>query len=846
MVGAMGHGHATSFVRMLWSDWVRPTILFFVVDVKGCPSWAATSCAGQAESTTTVSFALSPLLLSVALAPAPPPACIEPTAFNTRRVDSGRVADVRFHGDQYLPVVWVRDVHSSRLPGGAGGVAVARGRYGRPYAYDVNSKWAAMVSFPTCKRGADAGKAELTVASLSRARSVDDHTGMEFLSHSVVVEMPFVESTGHNLCHMYLDKSVDSEVIVVQCIHGEYSGNIAVIFVVDMEQTYNTKRLTVLSTTTFKFPAHYFRSLVVLRNWLPRSPGYGSRTFFVTTFHRDSLSSSHLKPSHNEVFRVEELTGNFTHVISNVIDVFRVCDSLLGVSYRLDEEQELIKFYHRDDPTRPLHLPGSMSYESHKGKTISAGSGFVFSAFINLIDVFDPTSGFLILTITLSSRDNIMDQVAAVAAVTTRSQLGALAAGATISRCGANSAMVGVMGHGHATSFVRMLWFDWLRPTIRFFVVEVSDDTSISFALSPLLLSVARAPSPPPARAFPTPGDLWVDISRVADVRFGVLRLRHVQSGRGGGVAVAQSPPRCTFAYGVNSKWAAMLAESGFGHSCCGATLTVASLAGLECQPSVNDTGSDFFAYRGGAGWPLVNSFAVEIPSLQSPGPRQVRMHLDKSVDREVIVVQQAQKNHYQNIAVILVVDMEQTYNTKSLAILSTTTCTFPVSYSFESLVVLRNSLPRSPGYGSRSFFVTIVHTESVYSSHSQPSNNEVFRVEESTTNFTNMLSNVAHVFRVCDSLLGVSYNINKKQECIQFYHRDDPTRPLNLPGSMIYESHKGKKVRTFSADSGFVFSVFGNMIDVIEPTSGFLVLTITFSSLDNIACVTHFSFFLN
>ncbi|KAH3714600.1 hypothetical protein Pelo_18890 [Pelomyxa schiedti] len=190
MVGVMGHGHATSLVRMLWSDWVRPTILFFVVDARGFPSGATTCSYSQAKSTTTVSFALSPLLLSVALAPAPPPACIN-TASGASWVDSDRAADVAYGGSYplYHPVVWVRDVHT-RLPGGAGGVAVARGRPGEAYVYAVDSKWAAMVSYSTAGNGSPAA---LTVASLLRVPSVDDHTGMEYLSNSVVVEMPFVD-----------------------------------------------------------------------------------------------------------------------------------------------------------------------------------------------------------------------------------------------------------------------------------------------------------------------------------------------------------------------------------------------------------------------------------------------------------------------------------------------------------------------------------------------------------------------------------------------------------------------------------------------------------------------------
>ncbi|KAH3714082.1 hypothetical protein Pelo_19410 [Pelomyxa schiedti] len=58
-------------------------------------------------------------------------------------------------------------------------------------------------------------------------------------------------------------------------------------------------------------------------------------------------------------------------------------------------------------------------------------------------------------------------------AITTRGQLGALAAGATVNRCGADSPMQRVMGRDHASSFLRILWFDVVLPTIRLFVLDV-------------------------------------------------------------------------------------------------------------------------------------------------------------------------------------------------------------------------------------------------------------------------------------------------------------------------------------------------------------------------------------
>ncbi|KAH3745414.1 hypothetical protein Pelo_13163 [Pelomyxa schiedti] len=188
--------------------------------------------------------------------------------------------------------------------------------------------------------------------------------------------MPFVEYTVPIRFQLYLDKSVDSEVIVVLSPHNSYSGNRADIFVVDMEQTYNTKSLTILSTTTCMFPEHIFESLVVLRNWLPRSPDYGSRSFFVNAVVADGVSyRRNKKMCRNELFHVEESTGTLTHMVSHMVDVFRVCDSLLG----------------------------GMLFKSHKGKKVRRfyiDSGFMLNVFGNLIDVIEPTTGFLVLSIT--------------------------------------------------------------------------------------------------------------------------------------------------------------------------------------------------------------------------------------------------------------------------------------------------------------------------------------------------------------------------------------------------------------------------------------------------------------
>ncbi|KAH3763270.1 hypothetical protein Pelo_4871 [Pelomyxa schiedti] len=90
------------------------------------------------------------------------------------------------------------------------------------------------------------------------------------------------------------------------------------------------------------------------------------------------------------------------------------------------------------------------------------------------------------------------------AGLTTQRQLGALAAG-SVARCGACAPILQVMGQAPATSFVAMLWFDVVRPTIRLFILDVStvrsgshpcnpQDISVRFAFCPLLMSLSQRP----------------------------------------------------------------------------------------------------------------------------------------------------------------------------------------------------------------------------------------------------------------------------------------------------------------------------------------------------------------
>ncbi|KAH3714344.1 hypothetical protein Pelo_19148 [Pelomyxa schiedti] len=86
-----------------------------------------------------------------------------------------------------------------------------------------------------------------------------------------------------------------------------------------------------------------------------------------------------------------------------------------------------------------------------------------------------------------------------------------------------------------------------------------------------------------------------------------------------------------------------------------------------------------------------------------------LRISLDKSADREAVVIVQLMVEGGPHSAIIYVFDMEQTYNCKSLALLSTTRGNLPISHTLRSAFVMRNCNSCSPSFGKRIFIVQMV-----------------------------------------------------------------------------------------------------------------------------------------
>ncbi|KAH3765138.1 hypothetical protein Pelo_2970 [Pelomyxa schiedti] len=408
------------------------------------------------------------------------------------------------------------------------------------------------------------------------------------------------------------------------------------------------------------------------------------------------------------------------------------------------------------------------------------------------------------------------------ATTTTRAQLGAVAAGATIPRCGARCPMVLAMGHGPAAWLVGSLWRDLVRPTLRTLRLDAFTEHfpfSLAVTVSPLLLGAVPGspPDPSPSLAFS-----WVRPTPVGSDSAVTVR-RNPAGGPSAGDWVLATRDTRTYlqvpvarvplgAAHVNllcpPDWSvtAVLQASRRPH----VTLAVAPLRSAPLR------GHEEEERR------LVH---VEVPQFTEPDG--IRIYPDHSVCSEVALTQSSC-----NKMVILIVDVAETHRSKSLAVLSTTRCEFPDHYSVESLVVMRNWDSCSPDrHGSRTF---IVKTRRNMPTRKAFPTYEAFHVQECTAASTSIKRHVVDAFRVSDSLFCVSYRTNTDLEWFNLYHRDSPARPLEVvhPSLKIKgnrKSHDRQSVvaRSSMAHSGFVFIAWNNAIDVIEPTTGFKCLTL-------------------
>ncbi|KAH3722628.1 hypothetical protein Pelo_18666 [Pelomyxa schiedti] len=418
------------------------------------------------------------------------------------------------------------------------------------------------------------------------------------------------------------------------------------------------------------------------------------------------------------------------------------------------------------------------------------------------------------------------------ATILTRDQMAALAAGIH-PRCGSRGALLAIMGPHHAHHLVRdLVWSGLVLPTLALFLVDVAASESafsigstrvlLSFVLSPVLLSVFRAPTRAPHDG--PSGGQWFGPRHAAHLDFvGGLRVEDLVSRTIVTVrppSTHRGPPARRWA--ANSKWGVSLTsvyssshnddDDGDWGWC--VTVGVASTSGVIAVASRSAVGSEEIESSDGESGTFV------FVTMKVLSNAVVNVHMDHAVDSEAIITEVTAKS-----AVMSVVDLEQTYKSRSLVVVSTTTWPLPVGHWFLDSVVMRRRRKSSDGASPRRVFIvkTLCNETSC----------ALFRVDEQQTGPSeyNLITlpgghDEVDVYPVTQSLFWyVSFDScdPQKKSVYTVCDCDDVEHPV-LVEDLCSSDHGW-----MAAEGGFLFGVGSNGIEVLEPTSGGVVLTIKF-----------------
>ncbi|KAH3732185.1 hypothetical protein Pelo_16980 [Pelomyxa schiedti] len=221
--------------------------------------------------------------------------------------------------------------------------------------------------------------------------------------------------------------------------------------------------------------------------------------------------------------------------------------------------------------------------------------------------------------------------------------------------------------------------------------------------------------------------------------------------------------------------------------------------------------------------------------------PVAMRAFIDPAADGEAIITQDTTKS-----VVVFVVDLEQTYKSRSLVVLSKTTWDMPIGHLFLELIVLRGStkLAHHSSLSShrqqqpdRIFIVTTLRNQSTY---------RLFQVEELTCSSEPLLPppglsehTVDKVHHLTGSLFCLtSHTSDHKETQYAVYHCDDVTHPIMIQGGL-----QG----SIEPVNGLIITIHNDRIEATEPTTRRTVLTIHFPSSKWLHLVTKpFSCFLS
>ncbi|KAH3758366.1 hypothetical protein Pelo_9826 [Pelomyxa schiedti] len=410
------------------------------------------------------------------------------------------------------------------------------------------------------------------------------------------------------------------------------------------------------------------------------------------------------------------------------------------------------------------------------------------------------------------------------------------------SECGRDSALLAIMGHNHGHHFVNDLWSDLVLPTLKLFIFDVAPlpssssspvgqtPTILSMVLSPLLFSVFRGPAPMPYTGQHYGG--FLDPTHAAYLDFkGTMTIYDLMNNSKVELMplAAKHREQCHRESAVNSKWGVCVTSTQQA-ACNDNRKTPGHQGGSNVSVAVvpmsvvlggggSEEDGEYYSSCGvGSGTVVVSMPVVVAVGLLRPNVT-VHVRMDRRVDGEAIVTQSAEKE-----VAFVVVDVEKTYRSRSLVIVSTTKWNLPRGHSFRRFTVARSTgrtRLASEGGVPRVFIVTTFWNWSVA---------VLFRVDEGTGGTCQTIPlldgfEVDVVTHLTGSLFSVSFTNKLQEKKLAVYHSDDITHP-----KLVITGERGGVAQCwFTVEGGFIFKVSRVRVSVLEPMNGKTVLTLYF-----------------
>ncbi|KAH3761969.1 hypothetical protein Pelo_6192 [Pelomyxa schiedti] len=343
---------------------------------------------------------------------------------------------------------------------------------------------------------------------------------------------------------------------------------------------------------------------------------------------------------------------------------------------------------------------------------------------------------------------------------------------------------------------LRLLW-DLVRETQKIFIsgangeirgIGGSDQYTYSFGVSPLLLGITRPPRSQNTSHFPDSECVqWLDETRLLDSGFGLRKV---------GSAEVISVIDCDLVHSpaTNSRWIAYCeAFQNMGGRAM--KLAISNLM----HPDPEGT-----------------KLSLLLPTCPPVGAR-LEMSFPRLLQNELVIVYS--KDEAGQSFTFLVIDVEKTYTSKSLCILSETNCQFPEKQHIRATVLMTKKS------GARSFIVLGIYMP--------PFRFNLIEVEELSGRVKDISqSDMQEVSPISLSQFSVSYAQGPK--LCDVWDCNDTTKPVKIFLATPESSdHPVRMLRKSLAEDGFIFTLEFNELKVIEAASGFTVMHLIYPDRD-------------